>query len=157
MNNEQAVRRLLNRFFFILYFILLVYGVLIKGRFFYEVVSPLDAYAGHTPRPARMNYNLVPFHTIKIFLSGDMSTSEDVKFFNVFGNIGLFMPYGFLFPLVFKAGRKFSNLFMATLLLTVFFEVFQLITNTGHCDIDDVILNTLGGVIGYLFFIFIYG
>ena len=33
--------------------------------------------------------------------------------------------------------------------LTLFIEVSQLILRVGSCDVDDMILNTLGGCIGY--------
>jgi glycopeptide antibiotics resistance protein len=35
-------------------------------------------------------------------------------------------------------------------------ELIQLISKVGSCDVDDILLNTLGGVIGYLLFWGVY-
>ena len=59
------------------------------------------------------------------------------------------MPFGALVPAL---GEKKIGFLKATLLsfeLTLFIEVSQLILRVGSCDVDDMILNTMGGCIGY--------
>ena len=60
-------------------------------------------------------------------------------------NILFFIPYGFLFP------RKdnWKRVFVTALVLSVFIEFSQFIFNLGWCEVDDVISNTLGAMIGY--------
>jgi len=91
----------------------------------------------------------VPFRTIKKFLNPHPSTSPTARFFNLVGNILLFLPFGCLLPVVSKRMRSFGAVVLAALLLSLFFELFQLFTHTGECDVDDLILNTLGAIIGY--------
>lgn len=73
-------------------------------------------------------------------------------FINVFGNIIAFMPMGFFLPAV--TGKRLGS--MQILLLVFFFslavETVQLLTKLGCFDVDDLILNTLGGLLGYLIY-----
>ena len=48
--------------------------------------------------------------------------------------------------------RSFPKITAATALFSLCVEIMQLVTRSGVCDIDDVILNTLGGCLGYLIF-----
>ena len=60
-------------------------------------------------------------------------------------NILFFIPYGFLFP--WKDNWK--RVIVTALVLSVFLELSQFIFNLGWCEVDDVISNTLGAMIGY--------
>ena len=60
-------------------------------------------------------------------------------------NILFFIPYGLLFP--WKDNWK--RVLVTALVLSVFIELFQFIFNLGWCEVDDVISNTLGAMIGY--------
>lgn len=70
----------------------------------------------------------------------------------VIENILLFIPYGFLSAWMFASVR---NLFSCTLLGLVSsfaVEYLQMISGRGYFQIDDIITNTIGTVIGYLVF-----
>ena len=60
-------------------------------------------------------------------------------------NILFFMPYVLLFP--WKDNWKY--VFVTVLILSVFIELSQFIFNLGWCEVDDVISNTLGAMIGW--------
>lgn len=60
-------------------------------------------------------------------------------------NILFFIPYGLLFP--WKDNWK--RVFVTALVLSVFIEFSQFIFNLGWCEVDDVISNTLGAMIGW--------
>ena len=60
-------------------------------------------------------------------------------------NILFFIPYGLLFP--WKDNWK--RVFVTALVLSVFIELSQFIFNLGWCEVDDVISNTLGAMIGW--------
>ena len=68
-------------------------------------------------------------------------------FFEVFWNVVLFIPYGFLASIISKSKTKWTVL-MSGALLTVAIELTQLFTHRGLFEYDDIIHNTLGTVIG---------
>ncbi len=73
---------------------------------------------------------------------------------NFVGNIVCFIPFGFLFASLFRYPRPHAGAMVTgvSCALSVLVEVIQLVSSTGSCDIDDVILNTVGGMIGYFLF-----
>ncbi len=98
-------------------------------------------------------YNLIPFKNIKVFLYLMFEKKEFwMPMINLAGNIGVFIPIGFLFPALFKNLTRFiwfSLVFISTILIL---ETLQLIFQAGTADIDDVILNYIGGIIGWKLF-----
>lgn len=69
----------------------------------------------------------------------------------VLGNVGMFAVIGFMLPLLWRRFQS-ARLSIATCLLTsLFIEVAQLLQPRAT-DIDDLILNTLGGALGYLLY-----
>lgn len=64
-------------------------------------------------------------------------------------NIFMFVPFGFLLPLLNKRFQKLRYTFIATLLFTLLIESFQYISGKGIYELDDIFNNTLGGIIGY--------
>ena len=98
--------------------------------------------------------NLIPFKTIieyaqKIFTSLlDTSTI----FLNLFGNIACLMPLALFIPMLFKKIDTTKKFLITILCVTLGIEIIQFITFTGSCDIDDIILNTFGGWLGYVLF-----
>lgn len=60
-------------------------------------------------------------------------------------NILFFIPFGLLFPW----NDDWKRVFVTALVLSVSIELSQYIFNLGWCEVDDVISNTLGAMIGY--------
>lgn len=71
------------------------------------------------------------------------------SYYQVIANILLFMPLGFLLPLLFEDIRSWKKIFIYGCLTSVIIEVAQIFTLLNVTDIDDVILNTLGSLLGY--------
>ncbi len=94
--------------------------------------------------------NFVPLKTIIAFLQ--MQSNYDIIFINLVGNIVAFIPMGFLLPIVFAKISSIRKTISVVFLATFFIEVTQYILGVGMCDIDDVILNTLGGIIGFIIY-----
>ena len=73
------------------------------------------------------------------------------------GNILLLFPFGLLLPLLFQSMRKWYMVFIVGFFTTVLIETLQLglrIMGMGarSFDVDDIILNTLGVILGYLIY-----
>ena len=97
------------------------------------------------------HYNFTPFREMKRF----WIYREQLgiwSFVNLFGNVIIFVPLGFFEPIASK-NRSFLWTVADGLLLSMLVEVFQLVTKVGRFDVDDLILNTSGVVIGYLIFL----
>lgn len=67
-------------------------------------------------------------------------------------NIVLFLPLGFLCPLISKYYRSVKHIFFIGCGLSLFIEIIQLFTQYRATDIDDLITNTIGALLGYLCF-----
>ena len=63
-------------------------------------------------------------------------------------NIIMFMPLGFLLPLIWKNFRNAKKVVLMGFLMSLAIEICQLF-NLRTTDIDDLMMNTLGAVIGY--------
>ena len=70
---------------------------------------------------------------------------------NIFGNVILFLPFGFLIKIL-NPQKRALTLVLYGFLVSTCIEVLQLLLQIGVCDIDDVILNVTGAGLG----IFIY-
>ncbi len=129
--------RLLSRIFFVLYLLLLVYLM-----FFAEDW-------GRSMLEGDYRYNLVPFREIRRYLVYHRQIGPWRVFWNLAGNVIGFIPYGALLPAIREKRMGFLKTALLSFELTLLIEVSQLILRVGSCDVDDMILNTLGGCIGY--------
>ena len=106
----------------------------------------------------RHSTNLIPFRTIRNYLSRiDRFSPGDLAFRNVAGNVLLFIPFGWFLPRLVSAFHDFFDFLIACGILLVSVELGQVFTLLGSCDIDDLILNLGGNVIGYLIWAVGYG
>lgn len=89
--------------------------------------------------------NLVPFRTIRNYIkySGFLHTM-----INIFGNIIIFVPFGILLAEIFPKTRNILKILGITFATSFFVEFIQFFIGRS-VDIDDLILNLLGSVIGY--------
>lgn len=110
---------------------------------------------GRTVAFDEYRYNLKPFAEITRYFTRVKEKDYLMFFINIVGNIALFVPFGFLFPFVSeKRNYKRSVNFFVSLLVTVLFcvliEGIQLVTKVGVFDVDDIIMNTFGSIVGYI-------
>ena len=93
--------------------------------------------------------NLKPFHTIKLMYRGRY-LHADYEYRNLGGNLLGFVPLGILLPLLFRRLRSFPAVIASVFIVSLAYEVIQLCTGLGVFDVDDLILNTTGGMIGFM-------
>ena len=105
-----------------------------------------DSYGGFLE-----NQNFIPLKTIIYYLFFDWDhINLGIRLNNLIGNILGFIPFGFLFPLLSQRFQKLKVVVIATFSLSLTFELIQLTFHFGSFDVDDLILNTIGGTLGYL-------
>ena len=94
--------------------------------------------------------NFTLFKTIRMYIDYAYKLNS---FENLVGNIVLFIPCGFLLPLCMKQGCNFFVMLLNAFLFVLGIEVFQLFSAFGAFDVDDILLNCLGAVMGYCLYI----
>ena len=139
-STERRLKFILKIAVFVLYLSALAYGL-----FFAEALGRDGS---------RMTgYNLIPFHEIRRYITNVDQLGIGLVLMNLLGNILLFVPFGFLVPLFWRREEHHPLIIILMgCLFSAVVEVIQLESGLGSCDIDDVILNTLGTALGYLLF-----
>jgi glycopeptide antibiotics resistance protein len=89
--------------------------------------------------------NLVPFHTIW----HDWQAGGTEFVVNFLGNIVAFLPMGIIPPLIRTRRTEAWQVALFSLILSLTIEGGQYASNRRVADVDDLILNTLGGLLGY--------
>lgn len=91
--------------------------------------------------------NFTLFKTIRMYIDYSYMLNS---FENLVGNVVVFIPFGFLLPYVLRRGRNFFVMLLNAFLFVLGIEVFQLFSAFGAFDVDDILLNCFGAVLGYL-------
>ncbi len=93
--------------------------------------------------------NIIPFHEIS-------STIHDVSnhgLFNLIGNIVIFMPLGIFLGLMARSNHiSYLGVFLRSFSFSLCLESAQLLLAIGSFDVDDLLLNAGGGVLGFIGF-----
>lgn len=93
--------------------------------------------------------NLVPFREITRTM--EMMTGHSL--INLIGNVALFVPFGlFIGIMLQKKGTSILTALVYSLLMSLLLESAQLLLRIGQFDVDDLLLNTFGGLVGYFIF-----
>ncbi|MBD0384751.1 VanZ family protein [Paenibacillus sedimenti] len=136
--------------FAVVYLIGLVNFIIVK--FFGDIQKVIDRIemVKLQKKEGYWNLQLIPFRTITSSMNSCHRFGIDhPSSIALITNIVLFVPMGFLVPYVL---RKPSFLKTIGMSLAIIFgiEIIQYVTNLGATDIDDVILNITGCLIGYM-------
>lgn len=129
--------------FFIVYMVFLMYFL-----FFAEVM-------GRTYGERTYTYNLIPFREIKRFIVYRDKLGWPAVIVNLAGNVIAFIPFGTVLPIIMKKSRHFFRIILYSFEVSLFVEIVQLISKVGCFDVDDLFLNTQGGAVGYLIFLWL--
>lgn len=124
---------------FVLYLVALTYLM-----FFAESLG-----RGGNPQ-AEYAYNLELFKEIKRFYMYREQLGWKAVALNLGGNVVGFMPFGFFLPIVSRRGRHWYNTCLLGFFLSFCIEITQLVFKVGSFDVDDLLLNTIGGILGFL-------
>ena len=95
------------------------------------------------------NVNLVPFRSIAPYIK---EIHSNYAFMNIIGNIVSYIPLGFLMPLTFRKYRSFWKVSLRSFVIIIIVESLQFLLLLGYFDVDDIMLNMLSAILGFLFF-----
>lgn len=107
---------------------------------------------GRTELHRDYQYNLVLFREIRRFLKYRHILGTGAVLINVAGNVAVFIPLGFALPVLFERIRSFLQVLILSFSISLLAETMQLVLKVGCFDVDDLLLNTIGGCIGYLIY-----
>ena len=141
---RTRVLRAFGKVLFLLYVAFLIYFLF------------LAEWYGRTGVAEEYRYNLELFREIKRFIVYREQLGAFAVFANLAGNILIFVPYGFFISMASRSRGFFKTLFFS-MGLSLCVEIIQLFTREGSFDVDDILLNTIGGVLGYITFLICNG
>lgn len=136
--------KILTWFLFVLYLVILVNVIILKDGKVLSMVKYGDR-VSLSQRIAGINF--IPLKTIIPYLEGEPSFRIAIE--NLLGNIFAFSPLGFFLPLLFKRCDRLKKIVFISFSISLFIEVLQLTFYIGSSDIDDIILNVLGSILGF--------
>ena len=110
---------------------------------FFRVNGQVQPLLFEPDRVFPLRVNLVPMVNILRF-----ATMEDL-ILNLMGNFAMFIPTGILTPLIYKRIHTFGKVTLTGFLLSLIIEILQLPFAVRATDVDDLILNTAGCMVGY--------
>lgn len=141
---KKKIFRAVGKVLFLLYVVFLIYFLF------------LAEWYGRTGISEEYRYNLELFREIKRFIIYREQLGVFAVFANLAGNILIFVPYGFFISVASRERGFFKTLFFS-MGLSLCVEIIQLFTRVGSFDVDDILLNTIGGVLGYIIFLICNG
>lgn len=102
-------------------------------------------------RASYVGSNFELFHTIQLYTAQLNGPIAKIAFYNLVGNVVLFIPFGVFIPLLWKRTRALWVMPLVALSIPLFIEGTQYFIGRS-VDIDDVLLNAVAIVIGYALF-----
>ena len=136
---KRTQYRILGKILFVLYIIFVFYFLLISEIY------------GRTGEMQEYHYNLVLFQEIKRFWNYREQLGIFATATNLLGNVLIFLPFGFFMAMASKY-RSFLSTLIYSFALSLTIELSQLFMKVGCFDVDDLLLNTIGGMLGFITF-----
>ncbi|MGN0153389.1 MAG: VanZ family protein [Lachnospiraceae bacterium] len=134
---KRKIIRIISRICFGIYMAFLVYFLLLSDGF-----GRMEGYSQY-------RYNLVPFREIIRFVKYRSYIDFFSVVVNLIGNVVAFMPFGALIRWVVDKKMRWYQAMGYTFLFSLCVELLQLTAKVGVFDVDDLILNTIGGLLGF--------
>ena len=130
-----------------IYGVMILYLILLLFMMLFAVADPISGYSAI--RANLRGVSIMPLHSIAQYLQAD--GGHGAVMVNLLGNVVMFAPLGFYATALRKDKRILWNL-LWVFLFSLSAEIIQYVFARGISDIDDILLNCLGGLLG----IFIY-
>lgn len=145
MKNEKLIKIL-----FSIYILFLILFVVLKFDGSFERIISLHNSIIENEKDGLRNINLIPFRTMSSYLK---NITEPYAFKNIAANIVIFIPLGF-----FISNKNPKNVFKALIIclgVILSIELIQLFFKIGFFDVDDIILNFIGSLLGVFMSLFV--
>lgn len=148
-NKKVNICREIVLLLFYIYFLWLLLLTIFKGGFI-TLRNPFKEYMYNEYGLIGI-INIVPIkETIVTFMHSEAGAMNSMR--NVIGNIIAFVPLGFFISLLFEKFNNYKKVLKVGFLSSLAIEITQLFVGYNVCDIDDIIYNTLGALVGFICF-----
>lgn len=139
------LKRNLWKLFFAVYIFIILKVIVFKFPMT-EMTARATGWCGNVVRQGFQTANFMPFKTVKMYIkySYKLNSVE-----NLAGNVLAFVPFGILFPLAAAEKDRFFVMLLNAFVLVLGIELFQLFSAFGAFDVDDILLNCFGAVLGF--------
>ena len=129
------------------------------GALLYVVIFAFSMHGFDSPGSTWWMVNVVPLRTI-LELARPEHATQAIR--QLAGNVVPFVPFGLLLPILWVRFRRIGQLLFAAALASLAIEILQLTLRLAgvisrSIDIDDVILNTLGALVGWAVWRVLFG
>ena len=145
MKNKKLIKIL-----FSIYILFLILFVVLKFDGSFERIISLHNSIIENEKDGLRNINLIPFRSMSPYLK---NITEPYAFKNIAANIVAFIPLGF-----FISNKNPKNVFKALIIclgVILSIELIQLFFKIGFFDVDDIILNFIGSLLGVFISLFV--
>lgn len=145
MKNKKLIKIL-----FSIYIFFLILFVVLKFDGSFERIISLHNSIIENEKDGLRNINLIPFRAMSPYLR---DITEPYAFKNIAANIVIFIPLGF-----FISNKNPKNVFKALIIclgVILSIELIQLFFKIGFFDVDDIILNFIGSLLGVFISLFV--
>lgn len=145
MKNKKSIKIL-----FSIYILFLILFVVLKFDGSFERIISLHNSIIENEKDGIRNINLIPFRSMSPYLR---DITEPYAFKNIAANIVIFIPLGF-----FISNKNPKNVFKALIIclgVILSIELIQLFFKIGFFDVDDIILNFIGSLLGVFISLFV--
>lgn len=142
--NDSEKSSLFNELKFLLVYFCLLIIIRIVYFPWHHVNGHIGPLVFNSKKIIPMRLNLIPFIHLFDIYSGSVM--------NIIGNIVMFIPVGIIWPMCFKNINKMWKTILAGFGLSLFIELSQFLFYERCSDVDDLLLNTFGVVIGAIIY-----
>lgn len=127
-------------FLFLLYFIAIIYFT-VGNTYLNSILASMHF-------KENLYVNLIPLKETILMFQQDLGTA----LYNILGNTIMFIPLGIFIPLLYKKKLNILHIILYSSFSSFLIEVSQIFTGFRSFDIDDIIINTIGSIIGFLIY-----
>lgn len=152
--NDECVKKIMHRtmiWFFLTYILIVIDFTLISDSFGRNLSSIFILNKAEINEHIKRSTNFIPFNTIRLYINAYLSGS--LQFYiiieNLLGNLLVFAPLAILAPTALRSINTLPKFLLFIGIFVVIIEIMQFVFLTGSADIDDLILNMIGALIGY--------
>lgn len=114
---------------------------------FYKVHGKVQPLIFESAKALQFRINWIPLVNLL-----DYPEMRDILI-NIIGNTTMFIPLGIVWPSVFKGLNTHKKVILSGVAVSLCIEILQLPFYDRVTDIDDLLLNSLGFIIGYLLYV----